>query len=175
MAEKSRWRTSSTAPGTCPGTQTSNRKSQTTPMTWPSTPHIKELVQDSSDKENTREEEEATAEAERAETFWTRCGFYARRRALTMDYCWALREDTVRVKTAAARVLHLYSFSFLFYRRSVQICWSSQKTMKLLFFHVLMAFVAVAQVFCEDPKEEADYWTNSNQIQVITCCPFLIQ
>ncbi|XP_020494288.1 protachykinin-1 [Labrus bergylta] len=37
--------------------------------------------------------------------------------------------------------------------------------MKLLLFPVLMAFVAVAQVFCEDPKEEADYWTSSNQIQ----------
>lgn len=39
--------------------------------------------------------------------------------------------------------------------------------MKLLLFPVLMALFAVAQVFCEsDPKEEADYWTNSHQIQV---------
>ncbi|KAI4786445.1 hypothetical protein KUCAC02_037114 [Chaenocephalus aceratus] len=30
-----------------------------------------------------------------------------------------------------------------------------------------MAFLAVAQVFCEEPepKEESDYWTSSNQIQ----------
>lgn len=40
--------------------------------------------------------------------------------------------------------------------------------MKLLLLPVLMAFVAVAQVFCEnDPKEDVDYWTNSNQIQVL--------
>lgn len=41
--------------------------------------------------------------------------------------------------------------------------------MKLLLLPVLMAFFAVAQVFCEenDPKEEADYWTSSNQIQVL--------
>ncbi|XP_051271381.1 protachykinin-1 isoform X3 [Dicentrarchus labrax] len=39
--------------------------------------------------------------------------------------------------------------------------------MKLLLLPVLMAFFAVAQVFCEeiDPKEDADYWTSSNQIQ----------
>ncbi|KAM7383761.1 hypothetical protein PAMA_011220 [Pampus argenteus] len=39
--------------------------------------------------------------------------------------------------------------------------------MKLLLLPVLMALFAVAQVFCEenDPKEEADYWTSSNQIQ----------
>lgn len=41
--------------------------------------------------------------------------------------------------------------------------------MKLLFFPVLMAFFAVAQVFCEesDPREEADYWS-SNKIQVLS-------
>lgn len=40
--------------------------------------------------------------------------------------------------------------------------------MKLLLLPVLMAFFAVAQVYCEeiDPKEEVDYWTSSNQIQV---------
>lgn len=40
--------------------------------------------------------------------------------------------------------------------------------MKLLFLPLLMALIAVAQVFCEDgePKEGADYWTSSNQIQV---------
>ncbi|XP_076610552.1 protachykinin-1 isoform X2 [Chaetodon auriga] len=39
--------------------------------------------------------------------------------------------------------------------------------MKLLLLPVLMAFFAVTQVFCEenDPKEEADYWTSTNQIQ----------
>uniref|UniRef100_A0A3B3VW52 Tachykinin precursor 1 n=2 Tax=Poecilia TaxID=8080 RepID=A0A3B3VW52_9TELE len=39
--------------------------------------------------------------------------------------------------------------------------------MKLLFLPLLMALIAVAQVFCEDaePKEGADYWTSSNQIQ----------
>nr|XP_046273998.1 protachykinin-1 isoform X2 [Scatophagus argus] len=39
--------------------------------------------------------------------------------------------------------------------------------MKLLLLPVLMAFFAVAQVFCEenDPKEEVDYWTSTNQIQ----------
>eukprot|EP00064_Thunnus_orientalis_P006888 superscaffoldBa00000738_g6907 len=38
--------------------------------------------------------------------------------------------------------------------------------MKLLLLPVLMALFAVAQVFCEnDPKEEVDYWTSSNQIQ----------
>ncbi|XP_031727212.1 protachykinin-1 [Anarrhichthys ocellatus] len=39
--------------------------------------------------------------------------------------------------------------------------------MKLVILPVLMAFFAVAQVFCEenDPKEDADYWTNSNDIQ----------
>lgn len=42
--------------------------------------------------------------------------------------------------------------------------------MKLLLLPVLMAFFAVAQVYCEeiDPKEEVDYWTSSNQIQVRT-------
>lgn len=41
--------------------------------------------------------------------------------------------------------------------------------MKLLLLPALMAFFAVAQVFCEenDPKEEADYWASSNQIQVV--------
>lgn len=41
-------------------------------------------------------------------------------------------------------------------------------TMKLLLLPVVMAVFAVAQVFCEDnaPKEEADYWTSSNQMQV---------
>lgn len=41
--------------------------------------------------------------------------------------------------------------------------------MKLLLLPVLMAFFAVAQVFCEenDPKEEADYWTSNNQLQVV--------
>lgn len=41
--------------------------------------------------------------------------------------------------------------------------------MKLLLLPILMTFVAVAQVFCEeiDPKEEVDYWTSSNQIQVV--------
>ncbi|XP_075962085.1 protachykinin-1 [Anarhichas minor] len=39
--------------------------------------------------------------------------------------------------------------------------------MKLVILPVLMAFFAVAQVFCEenDPKQDADYWTNSNDIQ----------
>ncbi|KAG8005004.1 Protachykinin, partial [Nibea albiflora] len=39
--------------------------------------------------------------------------------------------------------------------------------MKLLLLPVLMALFTVAQVSCEenDPKEEADYWTSSNQIQ----------
>ncbi|XP_069031944.1 protachykinin-1 isoform X2 [Embiotoca jacksoni] len=39
--------------------------------------------------------------------------------------------------------------------------------MKFLLLPVLMAFFAVAQVFCEEnePKEETDYWTSSNQIQ----------
>ncbi|XP_026156373.1 protachykinin-1 isoform X2 [Mastacembelus armatus] len=39
--------------------------------------------------------------------------------------------------------------------------------MKLLLLPVLMAFVAVAQVFCEenDLNEEGDYWTSSHQIQ----------
>uniref|UniRef100_A0A3B4YGW4 Tachykinin precursor 1 n=1 Tax=Seriola lalandi dorsalis TaxID=1841481 RepID=A0A3B4YGW4_SERLL len=41
--------------------------------------------------------------------------------------------------------------------------------MKLLLLPVLMAFFAVVQVFCEEnePREEADYWTSSNQIQVV--------
>lgn len=40
--------------------------------------------------------------------------------------------------------------------------------MKLLLLSVLMAFLAIAQVFCEeiDPKEETDYWTSTSQIQV---------
>jgi len=40
--------------------------------------------------------------------------------------------------------------------------------MKFLLLPVLMALVAVAQVFCEDndPIEGSDYWTSSNQIQV---------
>ncbi|XP_072226958.1 protachykinin-1 [Leuresthes tenuis] len=39
--------------------------------------------------------------------------------------------------------------------------------MKFLLLPVLMALVAVAQVFCEDkdPKEGSDYWTSRNQIQ----------
>ncbi|KAM4550286.1 protachykinin-1 [Fundulus heteroclitus] len=39
--------------------------------------------------------------------------------------------------------------------------------MKLLFLPLLMALIAVAQVFCEDGEaaEGADYWTSSNQIQ----------
>uniref|UniRef100_A0A672ZRM4 Tachykinin precursor 1 n=1 Tax=Sphaeramia orbicularis TaxID=375764 RepID=A0A672ZRM4_9TELE len=39
--------------------------------------------------------------------------------------------------------------------------------MKLLLLPVLMAFFAITQVFCEEnnPREEADYWTSSNQIQ----------
>lgn len=47
--------------------------------------------------------------------------------------------------------------------------------MKLLLLPVLMAFFAVAQVFCEeiDPKEESDYWTSSNQIQVRTSGVYL--
>lgn len=47
--------------------------------------------------------------------------------------------------------------------------------MKLLFLPLLMALIAVAQVFCEDgePKEGADYWTSSNQIQV-ACRRFLL-
>ncbi|KAM6958816.1 protachykinin-1 [Aplochiton taeniatus] len=38
--------------------------------------------------------------------------------------------------------------------------------MKLL-FPLVIACVAIAQVFCEEigPKEELDYWTSSNQIQ----------
>lgn len=41
--------------------------------------------------------------------------------------------------------------------------------MKFLLLPVLVTFFAVAQVYCEDndPKEEVDYWTNSNQIQVV--------
>lgn len=40
--------------------------------------------------------------------------------------------------------------------------------MKLLLLPLLMAFLAVAQVFCEEigPKEELDYWTSSSQMQV---------
>lgn len=40
--------------------------------------------------------------------------------------------------------------------------------MKLLVLPVFLAFFAVSQVFCEEtePREEADYWTSSNQIQV---------
>ncbi|KAL3044241.1 protachykinin-1 [Trematomus bernacchii] len=39
--------------------------------------------------------------------------------------------------------------------------------MKFLLLPVFMAFLAVAQVFCEEPepKEESDYWTSSKQIQ----------
>ncbi|KAM8766175.1 protachykinin-1 isoform X2 [Acanthopagrus latus] len=39
--------------------------------------------------------------------------------------------------------------------------------MKFLLLPVLMALLAVAQVFCEgnEPREEADYWTSANQIQ----------
>uniref|UniRef100_A0A668A5T2 Tachykinin precursor 1 n=2 Tax=Myripristis murdjan TaxID=586833 RepID=A0A668A5T2_9TELE len=39
--------------------------------------------------------------------------------------------------------------------------------MKLLLLPLLMAFLAVAQVFCEEigPKEELDYWTSSSQMQ----------
>nr|XP_020441638.1 protachykinin-1 [Monopterus albus] len=39
--------------------------------------------------------------------------------------------------------------------------------MKFLLLPVLVAFFAVPQVFCEenDPKEETDYWTSSNQNQ----------
>ena len=41
--------------------------------------------------------------------------------------------------------------------------------MKFLLLPVLMALLAVAQVFCEgnEPREEADYWTSANQIQVV--------
>ncbi|XP_041867688.1 protachykinin-1 [Melanotaenia boesemani] len=38
--------------------------------------------------------------------------------------------------------------------------------MKFLLFPVLMALIAISQVFCEDdPQEGTDYWTSSNQIQ----------
>ncbi|KAG7225385.1 hypothetical protein INR49_027374, partial [Caranx melampygus] len=39
--------------------------------------------------------------------------------------------------------------------------------MKLLLLSVFMAFFAAVQVFCEEnePREDADYWTSSNQIQ----------
>lgn len=49
--------------------------------------------------------------------------------------------------------------------------------MKLLFLPFLMALIAVAQVFGEDaePKEGADYWTSSNQIQVATHAAHLLQ
>lgn len=42
--------------------------------------------------------------------------------------------------------------------------------MKLLLLQVLMVVVAVAQIFGEeiDTKEEADYWTSSNQMRVRT-------
>lgn len=42
--------------------------------------------------------------------------------------------------------------------------------MKFLLLPVLVVFFAAAQVFCEenDPKEETDYWTSSNQIQVLS-------
>lgn len=42
--------------------------------------------------------------------------------------------------------------------------------MKLLLLQVLMAVVAVAQIFGEeiDTKEETDYWTSSNQMRVRT-------
>ncbi|XP_056268419.1 protachykinin-1 isoform X2 [Pseudoliparis swirei] len=38
---------------------------------------------------------------------------------------------------------------------------------KLLLLPALVALLAAAQVFCEEkePKEEADYWTNTNEIQ----------
>lgn len=41
--------------------------------------------------------------------------------------------------------------------------------MKFLLLPVLVAFLAVAQVYCEEnePKEETDYWTSSNEIQVM--------
>lgn len=41
--------------------------------------------------------------------------------------------------------------------------------MKFLLLPVLMALLAVAQVFCEgnEPREDADYWTSANQIQVV--------
>ncbi|CAJ1084144.1 protachykinin-1 isoform X3 [Xyrichtys novacula] len=37
--------------------------------------------------------------------------------------------------------------------------------MKLMLVPVLMAFIAVVQVVSEEPKDEADYWTSSNQVQ----------
>ncbi|KAM3858054.1 protachykinin-1 [Diretmus argenteus] len=39
--------------------------------------------------------------------------------------------------------------------------------MKLLLLPLSMAFLAVAQIFCEEigPKEELDYWTSSSQVQ----------
>uniref|UniRef100_A0A3P8S821 Tachykinin precursor 1 n=1 Tax=Amphiprion percula TaxID=161767 RepID=A0A3P8S821_AMPPE len=39
--------------------------------------------------------------------------------------------------------------------------------MKFQLLPVLMAFFAVAQVFCDDnePKGDADYWASNNQIQ----------
>lgn len=42
--------------------------------------------------------------------------------------------------------------------------------MKLLLLQVLIAVVAVAQIFGEeiDTKEETDYWTSSNQMRVRT-------
>lgn len=48
------------------------------------------------------------------------------------------------------------------------ICVETLGVMKLLLLPILMTFVAVAQVFCQeiDPKEEADYWTSSSQTQV---------
>ncbi|XP_062342596.1 protachykinin-1 [Osmerus eperlanus] len=38
--------------------------------------------------------------------------------------------------------------------------------MKLL-LPLVIAFLAIAQIFCEEvgPKEDLDYWTNSNQIE----------
>lgn len=44
--------------------------------------------------------------------------------------------------------------------------------MKLLLISVFMAFFAVVQVFCEEnePREDTDYWTSSNQIQVGYTC-----
>ncbi|KAM9838345.1 protachykinin-1 isoform 1-T1 [Aulostomus maculatus] len=37
--------------------------------------------------------------------------------------------------------------------------------MKLLLVPVLMLVCAAAQVSCEEPKEEVDYWTSSSQVQ----------
>lgn len=90
-------------------------------------------------------------------------------------------KERVRAQYSCCSVCQLSFFSLFFLlsfqadRHKKEWVWvnltASKLTlgiMKLLLLPILMTFVAVAQVFCEeiDPKEEADYWASSNQIQV---------